>query len=196
MDATYKKQLSILTNTPAQFTSFVKYSRPIENLSQLFYILLSEYDYLADHLLISLDGKAVFPVDYYLDNKDWCYVDRKYDITSGTYYKRKGFASALAQIQSLPPSQDWVADVKTEIHPPLPKQSSMLLVLHKILCIGSSEPVMYSSFHTYCVSKERIRKRPKSFYNTIYTLLQKNTDEKVHTFMKMMLFTIFYYVKE
>lgn len=197
MDNTYKKQLSILTNTPTQFPLFVKYSRPIENLSQLFYILLSEYDYLADHVLISLDGKVVFPVDYYLDGNDWCYVDRKYDITSGTYYKRKGFASSLALIQSLPEGEgDWVADGKSEVQPPLPKQSSMLLVLHKILGITSSEPIMYSSFHTYCVSKALIHKRPKSFYNTLYTLLQKNTDAKVHTFIKMMLFTIFYYVKD
>jgi len=216
MDDTYKKQLSILTNTPAQFPLFVKFCRPIENLSQLFYILLSEYDYLADHVLISLDGKVVFPVDYYLDGNDWCYVDRKYDIASGTYYKRKGFAPSLAQIQSLPESEgDWVASAestaksesteksevhllkteKSEVHPPLPKQSSMLLVLHKILGITISEPIMYSSLHTYCVSKALIHKRPKAFYNTLYTLLQKNTDAKVHTFIKMMLFTIFYYVK-
>ena len=223
MDDDYKKQLLILTNTPPQFPLFVKYIRPIDNLSQLFYTLFTEYDYLPSHIIYSMNGKPVFPVDYYLDHENWCYIDRKYDIVNDTHYKRKGIASTLAHIQSIPENaHEWVAMEKSEVHTELlrmtgksevhtellrmtgksevhallPKMSSMVLVLHKILGITDNQPILYSSFCTYCMSTELIRKRPKTFYNTLYTLLQKNRDEKVHVFLQMLVFTVFYYVRD
>ena len=180
-----------LTNQPAIFDGLKIIDS--QNIKELFYNILNIYHNLPDNLFISF-GKPLFPLDYYILNEQWCFIDRCFSMNNLKTYKRQVDLGVLTDLEMFPSNEnDWLE--VDSISNNIPKLSATQMIWHKILNADINSRVYFSSLTTFILKGDTIKSRPFKYYNDIYLLLERTNDIKIHNLIIYGLYTIFFCVE-
>jgi hypothetical protein len=183
--------LVVITNQPSLYLGI----RIMEtnNIKELFYNILNIYHNTPEQLLISL-GNRLFPLDYYIENENWIFVDRYFNINNLKTYKRKLNLDELNTIEIIPSDENSWLEIDSVVNN-IPKISSTQMIWHKIINGNVNNPVYFSTLTTFSVRGSVIKSRPFKYFNDIYLLLDKSNDVKIHNLLIYALYTIFFCVE-
>ena len=161
----------------------------IQNIKELFYTLLTNYSNINDNILISF-GVSVFPIEYYIKQEIWTYIDRKIE-NNECYHRNQMKKTNLYEIDILPPDNEWIiGDKNTMVL--LPKISDLNLIWYRFVSEKSDIPKYFCSSNTYIINKDMVYKHPIEYYNKIYVLLDKVSDKKIEYLFQIAIFSIFF----
>jgi len=177
-----------LSNTPNIFSGIKVVET--KTVKDLFYKILTIYQNIPEYLFISF-GKPLFPLDYYISQKNWVFIDRYFNINNLKTYKRKINLSNMNTIDILPTdSSEWL-EIDSVINS-IPKISSTQMIWHKIINGDLDSNIYFSSISTYILTSDSIKKHSFKYYNDIYLLLERSNDIQIHNLMIYALYTIFF----
>lgn len=180
-----------LTSQPAIFEGLKIVDT--KNIKELFYNILNIYHNLPDSLFISF-GKPLFPLDYYIQNEHWCFIDRYFNMSNLKTHKRQVDLGILTDLEMIPSNEtDWLE--VDSITNNIPKLSATQMIWHKILNADLNGRVYFSTLNTFFLKGSMIKLRPFKYYNDIYLLLERTTDIKIHNLIIYGLYTIFFCVE-
>jgi hypothetical protein len=161
----------------------------ISNIKELFYTILTNYSNLQNSILISF-GNTVFPVEFYIKQETWTYIDRKIE-NNECFHRNLMKQISLYDIDILPNDTEWVnGDKNTMLS--LPKSSDLNLLWYRFVSEKTDIPKYFSSSNTYIISRDMVFKHAPEYYNKIYVLLDKVTDKKIEYLFQIALFSIFF----
>ena len=180
-----------MTNQPIYFkdTTIIQCS----NIRDIFYSILTSYDTLPKNVFISL-GDPIFPIDYYIHSGQWAFIDRIVSFNTLKCSPRiiNLQSSDLHNIPLVPDESEWNYTTGTLLDTrQLPPPNETILLWHKLI-VEQYDHFYFSSTHSYIISGDRIRLKPLSYYNKIFTILDKYNDPKIHFMVQLALFSIFF----
>jgi len=161
-----------------------------KTIKDLFYNILKIYQNMPEYLFISF-GNPLFPLDYYISQKNWVFIDRYFNMTNLKTYKRKIDLSNINNIDLIPNNSNEWLEIDSIMNN-IPKMSSTQMIWHKIINGDLESNVYFSSISTYIVTSESIKKHSFKYYNDIYLLLERSNDIQIHNLMIYALYTIFF----
>jgi hypothetical protein len=161
-----------------------------KTIKDFFYNILNIYKNVPEYLFLCF-GKPLFPLDYYISQKHWVYIDRYFDINNMKTYKRRVNLSDINNIDIIPSdNNDWLEI--DSISSSIPKISSTQMIWQKIINGNFDNNVYFCSTSTYILRGESIKKHSFKYYNDIYLLLDRSNDIQIHNLMIYALYTIFF----
>ena len=184
-------QLLVITNKPSAYSGI----RTIEtnNIKELFYNILNIYHNIPEQLIISL-GNRLFPLDYYIENENWIFIDRYFNMNNFKTYKRKLNLDELNKIETIPSDETSWLEIDSVVNN-IPKISATQMIWHKIINGDINNRIYFSSLSTFSVKGSVIKNRSFKYFNDIYLLLDKSNDIKIHNLLFYALYTIFFCVE-
>lgn len=184
--------LQVLAVQPAPFPSINVIK--ISSVKDLFYNILNIYNKPPSQLMVCLANDALFPLDYYIENENWMFIDRYFSLNNLKTYKRKLENKDLILTEMIPMSSDNWLEIDPIINM-IPKLSSTQMIWQKIIKAEFNLPVYFSTLSTFIIQGDIIKKRSFKYYNDIHLLLERTTDEKIHNLIRFSLYTIFFCVE-
>jgi hypothetical protein len=161
-----------------------------KTIKDFFYNILTIYKNIPEYLFISF-GKPLFPLDYYLTQEHWGFIDRYFNMNNLKTYKRKVDLTDINNIDLLPKTTEEWLEIDSILNT-IPKISSTQMIWHKIINADVNSNIYFSSISTYILKGESIKKHPYKYYNDIYLLLERSNDVQIHNLMIYALYTIFF----
>jgi hypothetical protein len=161
-----------------------------KSIKDFFYNILTVYQNMPEYLFVCF-GKPLFPLDYYINQKHWCLIDRYFNIGNLKTYKRNVDLSCINNIDLIPAANDDWLEIDSIINN-IPKISSTQMIWNKIINADLNSNIYFSSISTYILSSEIIKKNSFKYYNDIYLLLERASDVHIHNLMIYALYTIFF----
>ncbi len=184
--------LQIIANQPTFFQNLNVMK--ISNVKELFYSILNLYQRMPDQVLICMANNPMFPLDFYIENENWMFIDRYFDLRTSKTFKRKLENTDLTSTEMMPLSPEQWLEIES-ISNLIPKANSTQMIWHKIIKAELHLPVYFSTLSTFIIQGQNIKKRSFKYYNDIHLLLERTTDEKIHNLIKLALYTIFFCVE-
>jgi hypothetical protein len=180
----------IITNQPSANYPGIQVVK-VETMKEAFHSIVSNFYNLPDKILLCLSGRLMFPLDFYVDNENWCFVDRKFSLPSIKTYKRNVDLGHLAELEFLPKSEDEWIEIKS-ISDEIPKLGDTQMIWDKLINSQISGDIYFSSLGTYIVTSSQLTKKNANYYNKIYNLLEKTKDPRIQKLIEYALMTIFF----
>jgi hypothetical protein len=183
--------LIALTNQPIYFKDITMLK--CSNIRDIFYSILTSYDTFKECVFISL-GDPIFPIDFYIHAQQWAFIDRTVSFQTLKCSSRiiNLQSTELHDISLIPDEKEWnyTSGVLFDTRQ-LPPPNETLLLWHKLIAV-QYDNFYFSSTHSYIISGDRIRMKPLAYYHTIFTILDKYKDPKIHFMVQLALFSIFF----
>ena len=162
----------------------------VTSIKEAIHSIVINYYNLREKILLCF-GKLMFPMDFYLDQENWCFVDRKFSFPKMRTYKRDIELGNLTDLEFLPTDdREWM-EIKS-IADEIPKLVDTQMIWDKLISNNISGDIYYSSLGTYIVTSEQIRKKNVNYYNKIYNLLDKTKEPRIYKLIEYALMTIFF----
>jgi len=186
----YGDKIKILSKGEYNPVIYQSYQQ-INDIRDLFYYIMSEYENLPTLIYLELNGKINIPIDYYIQQTNWSILDKRVDISTLTLENRIIGGHWIEIEDIFGDESEWKKGISLTNVIPNPQNIKMLFT--KLLNINTTEPVYYANNGAYIFSREQIGKRPRSYYSNIYTLLTKSQDAKTKKIVEISLERIFYH---